>query len=132
MRRMCDAMAYRGPDDECIFSDSAGPVILGHRRLSIIDLSTQGRQPMTSEDGNVVLIFNGEIYNFKELRARLEARHHFRSATDSEVIVHLYEEQGPDGIVDLRGMFALGLWDRGRAQLLLARDRLGIKPLYYA
>ena len=116
VQRMGLAMAHRGPDDEGIFSDSSGPVVLGHRRLSIIDLSAQGRQPMASEDGNVVLIFNGEIYNFKELRARLEARHRFRSATDSEVIVHLYEERGADAISDLRGMFALGLWDRARAR----------------
>ena len=128
--RMCDAMTHRGPDDEGVFlADGVG---LGMRRLSIIDLVT-GRQPIRNEDGSIWVVLNGEIYNFKALRDRLEAcGHAFYTATDTEVIVHLYEEYGARCVEHLRGMFAFAVWDERRRQLLLARDRLGIKPLYYA
>jgi asparagine synthase (glutamine-hydrolysing) len=127
---MCDAMVHRGPDDHGYLSD--GPCSLGHRRLSIIDLRPEGAQPMTNEDGSIAVIVNGEIYNFRELRRELEAKgHHFKSRSDSEVIVHLYEEEGPSFLDRLRGMFALALWDRARRRLLLARDRFGKKPLFY-
>jgi asparagine synthase (glutamine-hydrolysing) len=129
--RMTEAIAHRGPDDAGAFEDAT--CALGHRRLSIIDLSAAGRQPMTNEDGTVQLAFNGEIYNFQELRAELVARgHQFRSRTDTEVIVHLYEERGDDLVRALRGMFAFALWDTRRRRLLLARDHFGQKPLFYA
>ena len=106
-----------------------GAVALGHRRLSIIDLST-GDQPMCNEDRTVTVVYNGEIYNFKELRAMLQARgHHFKSASDTEVIVHLYEEFGGDAVSRLRGMFAFALWDARKQLPPLARDPVGIKPL---
>lgn len=126
---MCSVMVHRGPDDEGIHT---GPGIgLGMRRLSIIDLEG-GRQPMRNEDGTVFVVANGEIYNFKALRLDLERRgHRFASGSDTEVIVHLYEEYGPDCVEHLRGMFGLAIWDARRRQLVLARDRLGIKPLYY-
>ena len=131
LARMAAALAHRGPDDEGI--ETLGPVGLGHRRLSIIDLSPDGHQPMANEDGSVRIVFNGEIYNFRELRAGLEARgHRFRSRSDTEVIVHLYEELGTDCLTRLRGMFALAIWDEPRRRLFLARDRVGKKPLYYA
>ena len=127
---MCDLIRHRGPDDSGLWSD--GPVALGHRRLSIIDLSSRGHNPMPNEDETVWLTFNGEIYNYKELRAGLRQRGHtFRSETDTEVIIHLYEEKGPECIADLNGMFAFALWDKPRRRLLLARDRFGIKPLYF-
>ena len=130
VRRMCDAMVHRGPDDHGYLTD--GPCSLGHRRLSIIDLRPEGAQPMTNEDGSIAAIVNGEIYNFRELRRGLVAKgHHFKSRTDSEVLVHLYEEEGPSFLDRLRGMFALALWDRPRRRLLLARDRFGKKPLFY-
>lgn len=130
LARMTAAIAHRGPDGEGYYTD--GNIGLGHRRLSIIDLSAAAAQPLTNETGDVVLTYNGEIYNFAELRAELQARgHHFKSATDSEVIVHGYEEWGDDCVTRLNGMFAFALWDRGRRRLLLARDRYGIKPLYY-
>src|SRR5256712_8238488 len=130
MGAMCTAMFHRGPDDEGFY---IGPGVgLGMRRLSIIDLQT-GRQPVHNEDGTVWVVFNGEIYNFRDLRRKLEQRGHvFSTATDTEVIVHLYEDFGPHCVEHLRGMFAFALWDGRRRQLLLARDRLGIKPLYYA
>jgi asparagine synthase (glutamine-hydrolysing) len=129
VERMMDALAHRGPDGRGKYV--AGPVGLGHTRLAIIDLST-GDQPMCNEDRTVWLVYNGEIYNFPELRADLLARGHvFRSATDTEVIVHLYEEFGEQCLERLRGMFAFALWDARRQQLFLARDRVGIKPLYY-
>lgn len=129
--RMTAALVHRGPDDAGAFDD--GACSLGHRRLSVIDLSERGRQPMTNEDGTIQLVYNGEIYNFQELRRDLVARgHHFRSATDSEVIVHLYEERGDDVVTALRGMFAFALWDARRRRLVLARDHFGQKPLYYA
>lgn len=129
-RRMLDTLIHRGPDDSGHWSD--GTVWLGHRRLSIIDLSDRGRQPMTSEDRSVVVVFNGEIYNFLELRAWLEERgHRFHSRTDTEVIIHLYEELGEGFLSRLNGMFAIGLWDVKQRKLLLARDRLGVKPLLY-
>ncbi len=127
--RMTDTLLHRGPDGGG--QHVCGQVGLGHRRLSIIDLN-MGAQPMSNEDGSVWVVFNGEIYNFQELRPNLEARGHvFRSATDTEVIVHLYEESGPESVAKLQGMFAFALWDEKKQLLLLARDRVGIKPLYY-
>ncbi|MEI6125436.1 MAG: asparagine synthase (glutamine-hydrolyzing), partial [Pseudomonadota bacterium] len=129
--RMTAALQHRGPDDRGVHVQ--GHVGLGHQRLSIIDLSPAGHQPMTSEDGSVVIVFNGEIYNFEELRAELEAKgHRFTSHTDTEVIIHLYEEEGTACVGRLRGMFAFALWDSGRQQLFMARDRVGKKPLVYA
>ena len=123
-------LKHRGPDQSGVFA--AEGITLGHRRLSIIDLSEQGRQPMTNEDGSLQLVFNGEIYNFVELRETLiKQGHRFSSQADSEVILHGYEEWGDDCLQRLRGMFALALWDRNQQRLLVARDRLGIKPLYY-
>lgn len=130
VHRMCQTIVHRGPDDEGIYAD--GPAALGMRRLSIIDLST-GRQPIHNEDCSLWTVFNGEIYNFLELRRGLEARgHRFYTNTDTEVIVHLYEEYGADCVKKLRGMFAIALWDRRARRLFLARDRFGKKPLYYA
>lgn len=130
LTRMCTSLQHRGPDDQGLFR--AGSVGLGVRRLSIIDLTT-GHQPIANETGTVVAVLNGEIYNFRELRTCLEAQgHRFSTQTDTEVIVHLYEEYGVDAVQRLRGMFALALWDRVHQRLLLARDRLGKKPLYYA
>jgi asparagine synthase (glutamine-hydrolysing) len=130
IHRMCTAILHRGPDDEGVFvKDGTG---LGMRRLSIIDLSG-GHQPVFNEDRTVWVVFNGEIYNFPELRADLMQRgHHFSTHTDTEVIVHLYEELGADCVNKLRGMFAFALYDERRRKLLMARDRLGKKPLHYA
>jgi asparagine synthase (glutamine-hydrolysing) len=150
MKRMCDVMAYRGPDDEgAVFlgenriveigRSSLWPsnkndfeVALGHRRLSILDLSPMGHQPMTNEDRTIWIVFNGEIYNFLELKGELETKgHRFRSRSDTEVILHAYEEWGVDCLKGFRGMFAFAIWDGKRKQLFLARDRLGKKPLVY-
>lgn len=130
LNRMTRIMAHRGPDDTGSFREPG--VGLGMRRLSIIDLET-GQQPLFSEDGSVVLVCNGEIYNFKELRLRLqETGHVFKSRSDAEVVIHLYEDLGVECVNRLRGMFAFALWDRSKKRLMLARDRLGIKPLQYA
>src|SRR2546422_212118 len=127
---MCETLVHRGPDDKGFHLN--GNVGLAMRRLSIIDLNT-GKQPIHNEDGTVWTVFNGEIYNYPELRRELEALgHRFYTRTDTEVIVHLYEEYGLDFVHHLNGMFAIGLWDETRRQLVLARDRLGIKPLFYA
>jgi asparagine synthase (glutamine-hydrolysing) len=127
--RMCGRLVHRGPDDDGLFHE--GPVALAARRLSIIDLDG-GHQPIANEDGSAVVVQNGEIYNYRELKRELERRgHRFATDCDTEVLVHLYEEHG-DGFVErLRGMFAIALWDKRRQRLLLARDRFGIKPLYY-
>jgi asparagine synthase (glutamine-hydrolysing) len=130
VERMCDQMVHRGPDQDGVYAGEA--VTLGHRRLSIIDLSENGRQPMFNEDRRLALICNGEIYNFKALRRDLEVRgHRFSSQSDSEVILHAYEEWGLDSVSRLRGMFAFALYDDRRKRLWLVRDRIGIKPLYY-
>jgi asparagine synthase (glutamine-hydrolysing) len=130
IHRMCQTIVHRGPDDEGIYA--SGRVGLGMRRLSIIDLSS-GHQPIHNEDNTVWVVFNGEIYNFPELRRQLETRgHRFYTNTDTEVIVHLYEERGADCVHSLRGMFAFALWDEKQQRLLLARDRFGKKPLHYA
>jgi asparagine synthase (glutamine-hydrolysing) len=129
-KTLCQILEHRGPDQEGIFSEEG--ITLGFRRLSIIDLSEQGNQPMGNEDGSVQLVFNGEIYNFLELRKELvEKGHLFRGHSDSEVIVHAYEEWEDNFLSHLQGMFAIGLWDRKKRNLIIARDRLGIKPLYY-
>ena len=131
LKTMAGSIAYRGPDDEGYFS--SGPLGLGHRRLSIIDLSPAGRQPMSNEDGTIRLVFNGEIYDFENLRQRLLSRgHELKSRTDCETIVHLYEEEGLDCLRHLNGMFAFALWDEPRKRLWLARDRLGVKPVVYS
>src|SRR2546426_6322239 len=123
------AMLHRGRDDGGIYLD--GPIALGNRRLSIIDLAA-GHQPVDNEDGTVWITYNGETYNYADLREELLAKgHRFKTSSDTEVIVHLYEEIGERCVERLRGMFAFALWDKRRARLLLARDRLGIKPLYY-
>jgi asparagine synthase (glutamine-hydrolysing) len=130
IHRMCEAIVHRGPDDEGIFVKAG--VGLGMRRLSIIDIAG-GHQPVFNEDKSIWIVFNGEIYNFPELRSELLARgHRFSTHTDTEVIVHLYEEHGADCVKKLRGMFAFALYDERAGRLLLARDRLGIKPLHYA
>jgi asparagine synthase (glutamine-hydrolysing) len=127
---MCQTIVHRGPDDEGIYA--RGPVGLGMRRLSIIDLAG-GKQPIHNEDRSVWVVFNGEIYNFPELRGELQGRgHQFYTHSDTEVIVHLYEEMGADCVKKLRGMFAIALYDEKKHSLLLARDRLGKKPLHYA
>ena len=126
---MRDAMRHRGPDDVGQFVE--GPIGLGFRRLSIIDLAT-GNQPIRNEDGTIVLVFNGEIYNYKPLRKELlDAGHQFTTETDSEVIVHLYEQYGESFVERLNGMFGIAIWDGVRRKLVLARDRTGEKPLYY-
>ena len=149
--RMCKVLAHRGPDGQGLYlsgqgqrvvklGEAAGPeaetrrgrIGLGHRRLSIIDLAT-GAQPLANEDGSIWIVFNGEIYNFRQLRAELAARgHSFSTASDTESIVHLYEEHGDGCVPLLNGMFAFALWDERQERLLLARDRFGIKPLFYA
>jgi asparagine synthase (glutamine-hydrolysing) len=129
VRAMCDAITHRGPDDSGYFV--APEVALGMRRLSIIDVAG-GQQPIGNEDGSIQVVFNGEIYNHHELRRDLVARgHRFRTRSDTETIVHLYEEMGEDSVTKLRGMFAIALWDARSRQLMLARDRVGIKPLSY-
>ena len=129
VQRMCNSLAHRGPDGEGIYEDTG--VVLGHRRLSIIDLVT-GDQPMTNEDGTIWVVYNGEIYNFLDLRRDLEQRgHRFRSQSDTEVLVHGYEEYGLDFLARLDGIFAFGLWDSRHRRLLLVRDYFGVKPLYY-
>jgi asparagine synthase (glutamine-hydrolysing) len=130
VEQMKALLVHRGPDDHGTYV--AEGVSLGHRRLSIVDLSDSGRQPLSNEDGSVWITFNGEIYNHRELRTRLEAKGHtFRSRADTESIVHAYEEYGLDFVRHLTGMFALAIWDARHHRLVLARDRLGIKPLYY-
>src|SRR5947207_7785838 len=129
LESMCNAIRHRGPDDDGYFV--APEIALGMRRLSIIDVAG-GKQPIANEDANVFAVFNGEIYNYRQLRRQLEIRgHHLTSHGDSETLVHLYEEAGERLVHQLRGMFALAIWDARRQRLLLARDRLGIKPLYY-
>src|SRR5437870_5602679 len=129
VQRMNDRQAHRGPDDQGYFVEEN--VGLGHRRLSIIDLSG-GKQPMFNEDGSVVVVFNGEIYNFADLTGALIARgHRFTTRSDTETIVHAYEEYGVECMKDFRGMFAFAIWDRRQKRLFLVRDRLGIKPVYY-
>ena len=131
LRRMTDAVAHRGPDGEGFFTD--GGVALGHRRLAIIDLTPAGHQPMLSSDGRYVITYNGEVYNFQELRLELErAGWPFRSRCDSEVLLHAFAQWGPRCVERFNGMFALAIWDRTARRLFLARDRYGIKPLYYA
>jgi asparagine synthase (glutamine-hydrolysing) len=131
LQAMTDIIAHRGPDGEGHWVE--GAVAIGHRRLSIIDLSDAGHQPMLSADGRYVLSYNGEVYNFRELRLELEARgHQFRSRTDSEVVLNAWVEWGSDSLLRLNGMFAFAIWDREKRKLVLARDRFGIKPMYYA
>ncbi|HEY3066267.1 MAG TPA: asparagine synthase (glutamine-hydrolyzing) [Methylomirabilota bacterium] len=130
LKSMGAALRHRGPDDEGFFVE--GTFGFGMRRLSIIDLHS-GHQPLGNEDGSLQIVFNGEIYNYRELTPGLRARGHtLRTSSDTEVVVHLFEDFGPDAVHHLRGMFAFAIWDRRRRSLLLARDRLGIKPLYYA
>jgi asparagine synthase (glutamine-hydrolysing) len=130
VKAMCDSIVHRGPDDEGFYVD--GPAAIGMRRLSIIDLST-GHQPISNEDGSVWVVFNGEIYEYNVLRADLIARgHRFHTRSDTETLVHLYEQEGIEGLHRLRGMFAFCIWDARRRKMLLVRDRFGKKPLYYA
>jgi asparagine synthase (glutamine-hydrolysing) len=130
LERMRDCLTHRGPDGSGLFLD--GAVGLGHRRLSIVDVAA-GQQPMTNEDATLHIIFNGEIYNHADFRAHLEARgHRYQTRSDTETILHLYEEHGAKSVEHLRGMFTFAIWDQRRRELFIARDRLGIKPLYYA
>jgi len=129
LARMGDAIVHRGPDDSGAISDAG--LLLGMRRLSIIDVAG-GHQPISSEDGQVVVVCNGEIYNFRQLRRELEAAgHRFATHSDSEVAVHAYEQHGDAFLDKLDGMFGLALWDRRRRRLIVARDAIGIKPIYY-
>jgi asparagine synthase (glutamine-hydrolysing) len=140
LRKMTSVLSHRGPDDGGVHISAQGATAgsqvnigLGHRRLSIIDLSAAGRQPMSNEDKSIWIVFNGEIYNFQSLRAELESKgHRFHSHTDTEAIIHLYEEEGIDTVKRLVGMFAFALWDERKQTLLLCRDHIGIKPLVYS
>src|SRR2546430_13198464 len=129
---MSQRLAHRGPDQQGTYLTPDRRLGLGFRRLAIIDLSEAGHQPMANEDGSIRIVFNGEIYNHAEYRASLEAQGHvYRGRSDTETILHLYEEFGLECVHKLRGMFAIALWDQGRSRLWLVRDRIGIKPLYY-
>jgi asparagine synthase (glutamine-hydrolysing) len=128
----CETLAHRGPDDSGLFIDEHAGVGLAHRRLSIIDLSSAGHQPMKSDDGKVLISYNGEIYNFKEIGKLLERfGHTFNSTTDTEVVLKAYLQWGMECLEKFIGMFAFAIWDGRHQVLVLARDRLGIKPLYY-
>lgn len=130
IKAMTDVIAYRGPDGEGHYADDG--VGLGHRRLAIIDLSPRGRQPMSNADGSVVLIYNGELFNYQEIRVRLQALgYEFVSQSDTEVILHAYEAWGVDSVLQFNGQFALAIWDRSNRRMFIARDRFGVKPLYY-
>ena len=130
-QQMVNSISHRGPDDDGFYSADSNGVFLGHRRLSIIDLST-GNQPMTNEDGKIWIVFNGEIYNFPELKHELESKGHiFKTHSDTEVIIHAYEEWGVNSFQKLNGMYGFALWDDRKKQIILARDPFGIKPLYY-
>lgn len=133
LRKMCVRMGHRGPDDEGIYIGGKSPIVgLGHRRLNIIDLAT-GHQPMSNEDGAIWLVLNGEIYNFQILRKDLKEKgHRFKTNSDSEVVLHLYEEFGEDCVLHLRGMFAFAIWDEKKNKLFISRDRIGKKPLLYS
>ncbi|HYH82245.1 MAG TPA: asparagine synthase (glutamine-hydrolyzing) [Longimicrobium sp.] len=133
LARMLPCLAHRGPDDHGTFVSRTGAAVLGHRRLSIIDPSPLGHQPMRSADGRYHIVYNGEVYNFAEIRPELEARgHRFASHSDTEVVLAAFAEWGPRALPKLRGMFAFAVWDEAEGELFLARDRFGIKPLYYA
>src|SRR5262245_36408727 len=128
LKKMTAVMAYRGPDDEGFYTK--GGIGLGHRRLSILDLSPAGHQPMSNDDSTAVITYNGEVYNFRELRKELEAQNvSFRSQSDTEVILKAYEAWGEKCVLRFNGMFAFALWDSKRKRLFCARDRFGIKPL---
>ena len=130
IENMCTALRHRGPDDQGFFFD--GPVGLGMRRLSVIDLDG-GQQPMSNEDGTLQVIFNGEIYNYQDLRQELLSNgHDLNTQSDTEVIVHLYEDYGLDCFSKLDGMFTIAIWDTRKEELVLARDKFGKKPLFYA
>lgn len=132
LERMRDVLTHRGPDEAGIFIDQLGRIGLGHRRLSIVDVAA-GQQPMTNEDGSLHIIYNGEVYNHSNFRPSLETRGHiYNSHCDTETILHLYEEYGASCVEHLRGMFAFAIWDARKRELFIARDRLGVKPLYYA
>src|SRR5262249_28082082 len=129
-RRLAAALAHRGPDGEGVWASPSGHVALAHRRLAIIDLSDEASQPMATPDARYRLVFNGEIYNFRELRRDLESRgDRFATASDTEVLLRLLVRDGPSALARVRGMFAAALWDSVDRTLLLARDRFGIKPL---
>src|ERR1700723_1898648 len=129
LRDMCSIISHRGPDDDGFYTD--GALGIGMRRLSIVDVAG-GHQPISNEDGTLWIVFNGEIYNHAALREQLVARgHQYTTHSDTETIVHLYEEYGRDCVRYLRGMFAFAIWDARTQRLFIARDRLGIKPLYY-
>src|SRR5262245_19175105 len=133
MHRIVERMKRRGPDDEGEWYSLSSRVGLGHRRLSIIDLSGNGSQPMVTQDGQTVITFNGEIYNYQELRRELKQKGcRFRSESDTEVLLHLYQQHGEAMLDKLRGMYAFAIWDETKRRLFLARDPFGIKPLYYA
>ena len=131
--RMTETLVHRGPNDRGVWCDDR--IALGHRRLSVIDLSEAGRQPMSNEDGSIQIVYNGEVYNFRELKkkyALAERGHIFRSRTDTEVLIHLYETVGLAKMLpELNGMFAFAIWDAKQQTLYLARDRYGVKPLFY-
>jgi asparagine synthase (glutamine-hydrolysing) len=129
LKRMRDVITHRGPDDDGIYID--GRVGLGHRRLSIVDVAA-GHQPMSTVDGSLYITYNGEIYNHADYRDELIARGHiYQTHCDTETILHLYAEHGADSVNYLRGMFAFAIWNRNKRELFIARDRLGVKPLYY-
>ena len=131
VRHMARLMEHRGPDEDGFYSNPDQTLAMGHRRLRIIDLST-GQQPMTNEDGTIVIVFNGEIYNFPELKTELESKGHvFKTRSDTEAIIHLYEQEGAEGFGRLAGMFAFAIYDEKSRRLVIARDHIGIKPLFY-
>ena len=130
LKRMRDLLKHRGPDDKGIYIDNH--IGVAHRRLSIIDLTKAGHQPMSNENNSIWITYNGEIYNFKELRKYLKKKgHRFKSNTDTEVVIHAYEEYGFDCLKKFNGMFAFAIWDSNKKQIFLARDRIGQKPLVY-